>query len=192
VQQESVAAAPLVSLQVAPATATIPAAGRQVLEAAGVDAYGNRTAATATWTTSRGSVSPGSGPSTTFTSTEAGAATVTATVGSLTASAAVTVTPSKLRVAAIASARRGGRLRVSVTIVDASGRGVSGASVVLRVSRNSRLLAAVVRRTGPGGRLLVVASAAPRGCYSATVTRITARGYASSSARTAKRACFRT
>jgi hypothetical protein len=192
VQQESVVAAPLVSLQVVPATATIRVGGRQALQATGVDAYGNRTAATATWTASRGTVSPVSGSSTTFTATDAGAATVTATAAALTASAAVSVTPSRLRVAAIASARRGGRLRVSVTIVDASGRGVSGASVALRVSRSSRLLAAVVRRTGRGGRLVVVTAAAPRGCYSAAVTRVTARGYASSSARTSKRACFRT
>jgi hypothetical protein len=192
VQQETIVAAPLVSLQVSPATAAIRAGGRQALQAVGVDAYGNRTAATATWTASRGTVSPLSGPATTFTTTDAGATTVTATAGTLTASAAVSATPSTLRVAAIASARSRGRLRVSVTIVDESGRGVSGASVALRVSRSSRVLAAVVRRTGPGGRLVVVTAAGPRGCYSAAVTRVTARGYTASSARTSRRACFRT
>jgi hypothetical protein len=101
------------------------------------------------------------------------------------------VTPSRLRVASIASARRSGRLRISVQIVDASGRGVRGASVVLRVSRNARLLTAVVRKTGAGGRLVLVTGPASRGCYSALVTRVTARGYASSGARATRRTCFR-
>jgi hypothetical protein len=92
-QTETVQAGPLAVLTVTPSTATVTVGGTQPFAAAGADGYGNPVDVSGTaWTTDApGTVSPGSGSSTTFTAGAEGSGTVTATLGSFSSDATVTV-----------------------------------------------------------------------------------------------------
>jgi len=90
-----VVAGPAVSVTVSPTSATLGLGGVQVFTASAKDQYGNAASTTrVTWsTTAPGTLSPATGPKTTFTasSTTTGSGTVTATINGHTASATVTV-----------------------------------------------------------------------------------------------------
>jgi hypothetical protein len=181
-QQETVTAADLASLQVAPSSASLAIGGTQTITATGADAYGNAATPTVAWSLSAatpGTLSATTSTTATFTGTAAGSGSVVATSGALTASAAVSVAATELRVSSIAYARTStGRLRITVTAVDPSGQGVPGVSVALRVYRGSSLFASGTWTTGSGGKLtLTTSSAAPRGCYKTTLTGVTAPAY---------------
>jgi hypothetical protein len=113
-QTEHVAAAALSAISVSPSSASLSVGGTQVFTASGSDAYGNPVSVSgAAWSTTvpGGSVSPGTGSSTTFTAGATPASgNVTASVGVVSKSAAVTVTgitpPSNLTATAPSARRR--------------------------------------------------------------------------------------
>jgi hypothetical protein len=93
-QAETVAAGPLASIGVSPASATVATGGAQSFTASGSDQFGNAVSvAGAAWTTTApGTVSPATGATTTFTAgPAAGSGLVSATVSSISGSATVTV-----------------------------------------------------------------------------------------------------
>jgi hypothetical protein len=94
-QTETVQPSTLATLTVSPSSATLTVGGSQPFSATGADEYGNSVnLSSASWTTTApGTLSPGSGPTTTFTaSSQTGSGLVTATAGSVHNSATVTVT----------------------------------------------------------------------------------------------------
>ena len=94
-QTETVNAATLAKVTVSPSSASVTVGGSQPFSAAGADQYGNPVdVSTASWTTNAsGTLSPGTGPTTTFTaSNQTGSGSVTASVGSFSNGASITVT----------------------------------------------------------------------------------------------------
>jgi hypothetical protein len=193
-QQETVTAADPASIQLAPASATLAIGGTQAFTLTGADAYGNPVTPTAAWSLSTGTpgtLSATTATTATFTGSAAGTGSVVATSGTLTASAAVSVTAPRLRVSSITYTRSStGRLTITVKTVDPSGRGVSGVSVALRVTRGSNLLASGTWTTGTGGKLTLTTSSRASGCYRTAVTGLTASGYAWDGVTPSNGACF--
>jgi hypothetical protein len=174
-QAETIAAGALASLSVSPASASLAVGATQAFTAAGADAYGNAVAPTVTWSASGGTISTASGTSTAFTATTAGQGSVTAASGTITASAAVTVTQPKSRVTSIAYYRSSSTLYVTFSVVGSSGQPVWGASIGLRILRSGASYATGTARTGSNGTA-TVSVRITRGCYSTTVTGVTAAG----------------
>ena len=169
-QSETVTAGALASLTLSPASSSISLGASQTLTASGIDSYGNRVTPTVTWSTTNGSLSATSGPSTTFTPAAVGTATVTATGdGGVTATATVTVTAKVAHVQSIAYSRSGGYLYVTVTAVP-------NATIGLRILRSGTTYANGTATTSSSGTVTVRVSA-PKGCYSTTITSLTAPGY---------------
>ena len=92
-QIETVVAAPLQTITVAPPNASLTVGSSQTFNASGTDAFGNPVSvAAANWTTTApGTLSPTSGTTTTFTATSAGTGVVQAAIGPVSGSATVTV-----------------------------------------------------------------------------------------------------
>jgi hypothetical protein len=170
-QLETVSAGPTASLTVSPTTASVALGAAQAFAVTGADAYGNRIAApSVTWTATSGSLSAASGASTTFTPAATGTATVTATADTgVTASATVSVTTKSAHVSSITYSRSGGTLYVTVSTIP-------NATIGLRILRNGNAYASGTFSTGATGKLTVRASVS-RGCYSTTVSSLTAAGY---------------
>lgn len=114
-------------------------------------------------------------------------ASVTDSVGqTTTASITITVgaappTASTLSVASIIYATEGGKqqnlhLLVTVALVDNQGNPVSGASVAIRLDRNGALYGTASGTTRTDGKVTFKATNAPSGCYTTTVTSVTASG----------------
>jgi hypothetical protein len=90
-QAETVAAGPLASLALSPASASVAAAGTATFTAAGADAYGNPVAVSPAWSVPAGT--PGTVSATgVFSATAPGSGTVVAAAGSVSGAATVTVT----------------------------------------------------------------------------------------------------
>jgi hypothetical protein len=188
-QTVTVTPAPPIALAVTPAQATVKASGAGVvLTARAVDSYGNQTLATgAVWSvspTGLGSVSPTSGPTTTFTGTSVGSGSVSATLttasGALTAASLVTVLPQpRMRVTRVRYLTVGPFHRVTVSVVDRAGRAVRNAAVNAALYRNGSWYARLQGVTGGGGRVTFVrrARATRAGCYTTRVRQVTATGY---------------
>lgn len=193
-QQDTVSAAALASIQLTPASATLAIGGTQAFTATGADTYGNPVTPTVAWSLSTGTpgaLSAATGTTATFTGSAAGTGSIVATSGAVTASAPVSVTVTKLRVSSIAYARSGsGRLTITVKTVDPSGQGVSGASVALRIYRGSSLFTSGTWTTGAGGKLSLATSARASGCFRTTLTGVTAPGYAWDGMTPSNGACF--
>jgi hypothetical protein len=127
-QSETVTPGPLASIKVSPSSASVPVGGQQAFTASGADQFQNPVGlSAAVWSTSvpGGSVSPTSGPSTTFTAgSTAGTGNVSASVGAVTGNAPVTVTsaatPAPSHLVAVALRRQ--RISLSWT---GSGSGVT-------------------------------------------------------------------
>ena len=162
------------TLAITPAALTLRPGETRRFEASGADAYGNPVVFSARWSATNGKVSPAAGSATTFSAGRPGKATVTATVGKLTSRATVSIAPS-VRVARIAYARSGNRLRITVSVVDSRRRGVAHASVHLALRRNGRWFAAVSLRTNARGSATLTRTLRS-GCYSVKVARVSARG----------------
>jgi hypothetical protein len=185
----TVTAGPTVALTVMPAQAAVRASGAGIaLTARAVDSYGNQAPATgAVWSVSPpglGSVSPTSGPTTTFTGTSVGSASVSATLttasGALTAASLVTVLPQpRMRVTRVRYLTVGPSHRVTVSVVDRAGRAVRNAAVSAALYRNGSWYARLQGVTGVDGRVTFVrrARATRAGCYTTRVRRVTATGY---------------
>jgi hypothetical protein len=169
-QSETVTAGALASLTLSPASASIALGASQTLTASGVDSFGNRVSPTVAWSTTSGSLSTTSGPSTSFTPAAVGTATITATGdGGVTASATVTVTAKVAHVQSISYSRSGGYLYITVTAVP-------NATIGLRILRSGTTYASGTVTTSSNGTVTARLSA-PRGCYSTTITSLTAAGY---------------
>jgi hypothetical protein len=183
-QALTVSGALAVSLRIEPAASSVTLGATTSFTAVGVDAFGNTIPSiSAAWTLApgtRGTLSPASGPSTTYTATgRVGTGAVVATIatptGPLTATAAVTVTPPPVaRVAAVRYGVLNRMLHVYVTVVDARGRRVRDAALTVFLYRNGKLYARAGGRA-VGGRLTFTRPAS-WGTYRATVKRVRAIG----------------
>ena len=172
-----------VSLRVDPPSATLLPGAVVKLTAMGVDQFGNATPTTAIWTVTPGtlgSLTPASGPTTTFTAgTAPGSGQLTATVstpaGPLSASVALTVAaPPPVRVAAIRYGVARRMLHVYATVVDSRGRRVRDASVTVALYRNGKVYARAAGRTATGR--MTFSRPASWGAYRTKVTRVAASG----------------
>jgi hypothetical protein len=171
-QTETVSPASVSRIAVSPSSATVSAGASRAFAATGYDAYGNVVAVTPAWSVSTGT--PGAiGPSGVFTAgARSGSGAVVATAGTLTASAPVTV-PTDARVGAIAYSAT----LVSATLVNAAGAAIPNAQIALSVYRNGVLYAQRTATTGPGGMARASVSTNPAGCYTTTVTNVSALGW---------------
>ena len=70
----------------------------------------------------------------------------------------------------------GQHLLVTVTLVDNKGNAVAGATVSISLNRNGSLYASATGTTGADGRVTFRATNAPSGCYTTTVTNVSAQG----------------
>jgi hypothetical protein len=189
-QTETVNAGPLATISVSPASATVTLGGTQSFTASGSDAYGNAVdVSSATWSVGAGtpgSVSPLSGTSTSFTasSSTTGSGTVIASVGAVSGSAAVTVVPAptSVSVSSITYGVQGGRgqhLLITVALTDNTGGPVAGATVSVDLYYEGILLiGSGTGTTGTNGTVTFKVINASSGCYSTTVTNVTATGLA--------------
>jgi hypothetical protein len=181
-QAQTIAAGPLASLSVTPGSATVPVGATQRYTANGADTYGNAVTVTPSWSTSPalGSFSPNPGSTSTFTASTPGSGTVTATVGSLTATStlAVVTTPT-VRVSSVTYANLGlfGILQTTIALANGGGQPVSGASVSILIYRNGTPYATGSSSTASTGKVTFSSLFTPAGCYSTTVTKLTATGY---------------
>jgi hypothetical protein len=93
-QTETVIAAGLATLSIAPTSVQTKLGSSTTLQASGADKYGNPVPANASWsvTPDLGTFSPTSGSRTTFTATSTGTGTITASAGGHTATASLSVT----------------------------------------------------------------------------------------------------
>jgi hypothetical protein len=67
-------------------------------------------------------------------------------------------------------------LRIVATAVDNLGNPVGGASVSVSVNLDGAYYASMTATTGTDGKVLFKLNNAPSGCYSTTVTNVTAQG----------------
>jgi hypothetical protein len=172
-----------VSLAVKPAATTLRAGASQALTASGVDTFGNPAGLQrVAWTVTVpgvGTVSPAAGPSTTFlaSATASGATVVRATLdtgaGMLVAESRVAVLlPPTMRVVSVRQRAAKQRLRVTTKVVDAAGRGVPRALVLLTVYRDGKRHVALRGKTDRRGVLTLAPRAAAAGCYSTRVRNV--------------------
>ena len=184
-QTETVTPGLVVSLAVAPSSATVPVRSTQVFAVTGSDSFGNEFPVSASWSlapTTIGTLAPTAGNTTTFTASRMlGEGTVTAALstgaGTLTASAALRVVPGKLRVGAVTTRKRPRVAHVSITAVDARGRPVSRAIVFVLVRRDGRLHYSARGTTGASGRVRFHVPERAGGCFSVVVKKISAAGF---------------
>ncbi len=186
-QTETINPGLLASVSVSPSSATVALGGTQTFGASGADTYGNAISiSSASWsvgTGTPGTVSPTTGNPTLFTAspTTTGSGSVIAAVGSISGNASVTVVsaPTTASVASIAYGTQGAlgqHLLVTVTLVDNKGNAVAGATVSIALNRNGSPYASATGTTGADGRVTFRATNAPSGCYTTTVTNVTAQG----------------
>lgn len=188
-QTETVGAAALARITVAPTSATVAPGGQKTFVATGYDTYSNpvTTSFDPTWTTTVAGASVTSpGTSTTFTAGgTTGSGTVTASQGTVAGAATVTVTqvPSltvTVSAGALQVRRRGYTVPLTVHVTS-GGANVSAASVTLDVYRGSTCsgtpTTATSGRTGTSGVVSFTfsTSAATTWCAEATATKT---GYA--------------
>ena len=159
-----------------PPVVALGAGTKRRFTATAMDAFGNAAAVVPRWSASGGYVSPASGASTTFTAVRPGKARVTATAGAARGSAVVNVAAT-VRVTRIAYAVAGGRLNVSLLVVDWRRRRIAHASVRLALRRNGRWLTTVTLPTDARGHASF-ARPARRGCYSVWIAGLAKRGFA--------------
>ncbi len=184
-QTETVTPGPALSLAVAPASASVPARGSKQFSAFGRDSFGNLFPVAAAWTLSPpniGSLSPVSGNTTSFVASRCvGQGTITATLvtptGTLTSGASLTVVPARLRIAVLHFQKLGQRVFVSLLAVDPAGKSVAQAHVSVLVRRNGRPYYSRRVTTGAAGRVSFRLRTRRGGCFTSTVTRVSALGF---------------
>ena len=174
-QIETVVAAPVARLALAPVTASVRARASQTFTATGFDAYGNAVLPAATWTLSSsllGGLSHTTPASTLFIAgTRTGSVQLTATSGGVSASASITVTKPPLRLAGVGTKMVGGHVVATARVLLGS-QPAQGVPLTLRVRRGSSVLAAVHGRTAANGKLLWRSKRKlPRGRYVAKADR---------------------
>jgi hypothetical protein len=178
-QAETVTAGPAATVTVSPASATLVAGDSVTLSASAADDYGNPLASpSAAWSVSPGtpgSLSTASGPSTVFTasSTTTGSGQVVATIGGASASISTTVARRPIAVSSVTYSTSYGRVQPTVTVVDAKGAPVAGASVAIGLNRDGVRVASATGTTGAAGTVTFTLSSAA-GCYTTVVTSVSA------------------
>jgi hypothetical protein len=175
-QVATVAPAALDAITVSPANATLAPGQKRPFSATGADAYGNAVPSPISWAATSGTLSPVTGPATTFTAGRPGTVTITARSGTLIGAAVVTVA-APLRVAGVRYAVKARGLLLTLTVVDARRRRVARAAVRFALKRNGRWAAAGAVRTNARGAATFVRPVR-RGCYTIKIARITAPGFA--------------
>jgi hypothetical protein len=184
-QVETITPGPVLSLSVSPASGSVRARGTRAFTALGRDTFGNVFPVASTWSLAPrrlGSLSPASGSATTFTALRAiGNGTITASVateaGPISASAAVNVTPARLRITVLHFQTRGRAVFVSLLAVDPAGQSISRARVSLVVLWNGRRFYAKRVTTGAAGRVSLRLPTRQGGCFTTTITGVTAVGF---------------
>lgn len=174
------------AVTITPASATVRARASQRFAAAGTDAYGNPVQVAAAWSLiprTLGTITPRTGTATTFTAGRMlGTGTVTAAIASeaatISAAASVSVTPGRLRIGSIRYRSRKKTVLVTVSAVDAAGRPVSLAVVSVLVRRDGRGYFSARAATGAAGRTVYRVPAQRSGCFSTTITSVSAAGFA--------------
>jgi hypothetical protein len=185
-QTLTVTPGPLAALAIAPASASVPVGASQRFTATGADAFGNTLAVTPTWSlrpAALGTIAPGSGGVATFTAgRRVASGTIVANVateaGAISGSARIRVLPGRLRIASIRYTSRTRWLLVSVNTVDAAGKAVSRAAVHLRLRRDGSTFLTKRAVTGPAGRTTFRVLARSGRCFTASVRRVSATGFA--------------
>jgi hypothetical protein len=185
-QTVTVTPGPVAALTVTPASATVRARTSRQFTAAGTDAYGNAVRVSATWSlkpSTGGTVAPRTGTATTFTAGRTlGTGTVTAAIASKTvtisAAASVSVMPGPLTIRSIVYTSGTKTVLVTATAVDAVGRPVSRAVVSVLVRRDGRRYFSGRAATGAAGRIVYRMPALRGGCFTTTIRRVSAGGFA--------------
>ena len=185
-QMVTVTPGPVAALTVGPASATVRARASQRFAASGSDAYGNAVPVSAAWSLippTVGSIAPRTGTATTFTAGRTlGTGAITAAVASetatITASASVSVTPGRLRIGSIRYRIRKSTVLVTATTVDAAGRPVPRAVVTVLVRRDGRRYFSGRQATGAAGRSVYGMPVRRGGCFTTTIRRVSAVGFA--------------
>jgi hypothetical protein len=184
-QTVTVTQGPVAALTVSPASASVRARASQRFAAAGTDAHGNAVAVSAVWSTASalGTVAPREGNTTTFSAKRLlRGGTVTAAVateaGAITASARVRVTRGRLRIGWILYRNQGDVVLVNVRAVDEAGKSVSRAFISVSVKRDGRRHVSARALTGAGGRVFYRVPARRGGCFTTTIRRVSAAGFA--------------
>ena len=87
------------------------------------------------------------------------------------------VAPAAVHVSSIAYATQKQSLLVTVALLDGNGKPVAGASVSISLARNASAYRSATGTTGADGKVTFKVGNAPSGCYTTTVTNVTATGY---------------
>ncbi|HVW88577.1 MAG TPA: hypothetical protein VHC01_03850 [Gaiellaceae bacterium] len=178
-QTETVTAAPLAKLTVAPAAATVFVGGTVKLSVAGADAFGNAVTVARAWSLSTKAVGHMSGWTFVASKTRTGRVVVTATSGSVTGRVVITVANRPARTV-VKTAYVAGHLVVTARVLRGS-KAASGVVLTLRVRKGSSTVAVVRAKTGKRGTIVWRSRGRlPRGRY---VVKATVRS-ASTASRT--------
>jgi hypothetical protein len=185
-QTVTITPGPLAAVTITRASATVRARASQRFAAAGTDSYGNPVQVAAAWSLippTLGTITPRTGTATTFSAGRTlGTGTVTAAIASDTATisgaARVTVTPARLTIRSISYKSRNKAVLVTATAVDAAGRPVSRAIVSVLVRRDGRRYFSGRAATGAAGRTVYRVPARRSGCFTTTIRRVSAAGFA--------------
>ncbi|HET7744520.1 MAG TPA: hypothetical protein VFK76_07220 [Gaiellaceae bacterium] len=194
-QTETVTPGPLASVVISPKSVTMRTRASIPLTAVGMDTYGNRVPASASWSlapSTIGKLAPKTGPKTTLTTLRAtGPASVTATAGTFSATAAVRVNPGLLRIGSVAYRSRPSSVLVTPSAVDTAGRPISRASISILVRRGGRRIFTGRATTGAAGKATFAVGARALGCYTTTIRVVSARGFTWSGRTPRNRYCRR-
>jgi hypothetical protein len=185
-QTVTVTPGPLAAVTITRASATVRARASQRFAAVATDSYGNPVQIAAAWSLippTLGTITPRTGTATTFSAGRTlGTGTVTAAIASETAtisgSARVSVTPGRLRISSISYRSRNKAVLVTATAVDTAGRPVSRAIVSVLVRRDGRRYFSGRAATGAAGRTIYRVPARGGGCFTTTIRRVSASGFA--------------
>lgn len=99
-------------------------------------------------------------------------------VNALAATGTVPPAPATMMVKSITYAESGRDLLITVSVVDASGNPIAGASVSINLFRNGAFVSSSTGITGANGTITFRRKNATKGCYETRVASVTAGGYA--------------
>jgi hypothetical protein len=183
-QVQTVLAGPLAVIHLDPPAVALDPHRSQRFAVLGADRFGNPVSAQATWAvapTRLGTVVPETGSQTTFRATGRGGlgrlvATARAPAGQISGRARLKVSPGPIRVSSIRYVPRKRVLRVTATAAEVGGPPASGVRASVVVRRNGRRYFAAQKRTDRSGRATYLVPLS-NGCYTTTVTGLSAPGY---------------
>ena len=186
VQTITVRAGSPVTVAVAPRSATVRARTSQRFAATGVDAFGNRVPVTATWSVTPrtlGVIAPRNGAAATLTAGRTlGVGTITASIstatGNVSGAASVNVARGRLEIGSVRYRASRRAVLVTAKAVDVGGKPISGATVSVLVRRNGGRYFTGRASTGPGGNTDYRVPLGNGGCFTTTVRKVSAAGFA--------------